>query len=394
MNGKTISLKRISYNLSTIMGTEPVQQLEEILKKSKDVLILIPQNPNGDSIGAAWAFYFFLTKQNLNPTIAVSDPFENISRFDFLPRPKNLADNLSGARDFILSFNTKHNEITDVRTERNENELRIYITPRQGSIDPRDFSFIPAKFKYDLVIALNSSDKETLGKIYEENPDIFYEVPIVNIDHHINNDKFGQINIIDITASSTCEILSGLISSEIDENISNCLLSGIISATESFQNKHTTPKALQISANLMDKGANQQNIIRHLYKTQPFNLLKLWGRIMAQLKWNEELKLAWSSVSIEDFVQSRSKPGDIPFIIKKIQENYSSGKIFLVLYNESEGKIKGLIKFSETEKIKNAALIFPGGEIRGDIYEFVSENKNIEDIEKEIISNLHKQSVF
>ncbi|MCK9378908.1 MAG: DHH family phosphoesterase [Candidatus Moranbacteria bacterium] len=376
------------------MGTQPIQQLEEIIKKSKDILIFIPQNPDGDSIGAAWAFYFFLANQNLSPTIVVSDPFENIGRFDFLPRPKKLSYSLSGARDFILSFNTKHNEITDVRTERSAEELRIYITPKQGSIDPRDFSFIPAKFKYDLVITLNSSDKETLGKIYEENPDIFYEVPVVNIDRHINNDKFGQINIIDITASSTCEILSGLFQNEIDENISNCLLSGIISATESFQNKHTTPKSLQVSAMLMDKGADQQNIIRHLYKTQPFNLLKLWGRLMAQLKWNEELRLAWSVVSIEDFVQSRSKPNDIPFIIKKIQENYSSGKIFLIIYNESPEKIKGIIKFSDTEKIKNAQQIVPGGEIKGDIYEFSISNKDIADAEKEIIENLRKQSLL
>ena len=43
-------------------------------------------------------------------------------------------------------------------------------------------------------------------------------------------------------------------------------------------------------------------------KTQSFSFMKLWGRVMARLNWDENLKLAWSLVSIEDFVQSRSKP--------------------------------------------------------------------------------------
>ncbi len=73
----------------------------------------------------------------------------------------------------MLAFNTKFNKITNVKTERVEDELRIFITPEKGSIDPRDFSFIPAKFKYDLVISVGCADKESIGKVYEENPDIF-----------------------------------------------------------------------------------------------------------------------------------------------------------------------------------------------------------------------------
>ena len=269
------------------MSLDSAQQFDNVLKNAKNVLIFMAQNSGGDAIGSAWATYFFLKKNGIQATVVTPDSNSHFDRFSFLVKPEDTINSLAGARDFVLSFNTQHNKITNVRSERSGEELQIFITPEKGSIDPRDFSFIPAKFKYDLVIVLGSSDKESLGKVYEENPDIFYEVPVVNIDHHADNDNFGQLNIIDITASSTSEIVADLLQrineKNIDETIAESLLTGIIDATNSFQKKNTTPKSLNIAAALMAKDANQQKIIRYLYKTQPLHLLKLWGRVMARL---------------------------------------------------------------------------------------------------------------
>jgi nanoRNase/pAp phosphatase (c-di-AMP/oligoRNAs hydrolase) len=302
-----------------------------------------------------------LKKNNIEATVVVPSDERYLERFAFLSKPEELMDSLAGARDFVLAFNTKFNKITNVRTERVDEELRIFITPEKGSIDPRDFSFIPAKFKYDLVIVLGSPDKESLGKVYEENPDIFYEVPVVNIDHHTENDNFGQINIVDITASSTCEVIAEqfikINEKNIDEVMAECLLTGIIDATNSFQKKNTTPKALQIGALLMTKGADQQKIIRYLYKTQPLHLLKLWGRVMARLYWEDDISLAWAPVFLEDFVQSRSKPNDVPFILDKVKENYSAGKIFMVLYNQTQGEVHGVIRCINSDQMKKVATI-------------------------------------
>ncbi|MDD5397429.1 MAG: DHH family phosphoesterase, partial [Candidatus Moranbacteria bacterium] len=309
----------------------------------------------------------------------------------FLNKPEELMDSLAGARDFVLAFNTEFNKITNVRTERVEQELRIFITPEKGSIDPRDFSFIPAKFKYDLVIVLGSPDKESLGKVYEENPDIFYEVPVVNIDHHSENDNFGQINIVDIAASSTSEVVTDLFmkinEKNIDENMAECLLTGIIDATNSFQKKNTTPKALQIGALLMTKGADQQKIIRYLYKTQPLHLLKLWGRVMARLYWEDEIFMAWAPVFLEDFVQSRSKPKDVPFILDKVKENYSAGKIFMVLYNHTEGEVRGVIKCISSDQLKKVAEILDAP-IHGELCEFSRQADDTTEAGKQIVEKL------
>jgi len=373
------------------MSLDPNQQLASIIEKSKNVLILTAENPSGDAICAAWALAFYLKKRNIETTVAFGDEFRETEKYSFLPKPEKVTDNIYGSQDFLLLFNTKHNNIANVRTEKGEEELRIFITPEKGSIDPRDFSFVPAKFKFDLLVILGASDKESIGKIYEESPDIFYEVPIVNIDCNNANENFGQINLVNITASSVCEVLSEnleKINPELfDQNIAECLLTGIISATDSFQKKNTTPKSLQLAARLMEKGADQQKITRYLFKTQPLNLLKLWGRVMTHLSWEEALGLAWSEVTLEDFVQSRTVPADIPFVLEKIRDNYSSGKVFVILFQEKPGTIVAMLKFSQSESLHKLNAVLPG-ETKREILTIHFAKENASAAMEEIIDKL------
>ncbi len=344
------------------MSLEPFEQFKQFLEKSKDILILIPENPSGDAIGSAWALYFFLRKRSLEVTVATA---ANISeKYSFLPQPEKILNEISGARDFVLSFNTTFNKIVNLRSEKTEEKFNIYLTPEKGAIDPRDFSFILAKFKYDLIIVLDASDLEKLGKIYEANPDLFFEVPIVNIDHKSNNENFGQINLTDITASSSSEILTGILQKidplSIDKGVADCLLTGIMSATESFQKKNTTPKTLLAAATLMDQGADQQTIVRWLYKTHPLHILKLWGRSMAKLNWDNVSKLAWTTLTVEDFIQSRSKPDDLYSILEKLQENYNDGKFFAAIYNDTQETSIALIKSTAPENLLQLNQILQG----------------------------------
>jgi len=366
------------------------QQFEKIISESREILVLLPKDPVGDAIGAAWALYFFLEKRKKNVNL-VFEGDGMMEKFSFLPKPERVLHELSGTQDFILSFNTKFNKIIDIKTEKLSEELRVYITPEKGSIDPRDFSFIPSRFKYDVLIVLGSPDRESLGKIFEESPDIFYEVPVINIDHHGSNDRFGKMNIVDIAASSTSEILLDLLEKisedAVDDVMAECLLAGIIEATNSFQNKNTTPKALRMSAALMARGADQQKIIRFLFKTQPLTVLKLWGRVMARLRWVEESGLIWAPVLLEDFVQSRSNPADIVLILDKIMENYSNGKIFLVVYNELPEKIKVIVKSVDPDVAKRIAMIFDG-KFSAQIGEFNYEGTDAQEAGEKIVNKI------
>ncbi len=361
------------------MSLEPLEQLKTFLEKSEEPLILLPENPDGDAVGAAWGLFFFLKNKGVSPTIAFSG--ELPQKTAFLPRPEKILPGITGARDFVLSFDTSRNKIKNIRSEQLGNQFNIFVTPEKGTVNPRDFSFILAKFKYDLIIVINCPDLESLGKVYEENPDLFFEVPVINIDHKSNNDNFGQINLVDVTASSCSEIIYGLLEnineSLADEKIAECLLSGIILATDRFQKKNTTPKTFHLAAKLMDKGADQQKIVRWLYKTQPLSILKLWGRAMANLRWEENFGLIWSSISVEDFVQSRSDQKSIPTILEKLQENYSDGKLFMLIWNDTPHSSIALITSPDKELLSELNA-FLGGIINSKNLEIRSDFNNLE----------------
>jgi len=121
---------------------------------------------------------------------------------------------------------------------------------------------------------------------------------------------------------------------------------------------------------LIDAGADREKIVLSLYKTQPFHLLKLWGRLMSRLKLEESVRLAYATASIEDFVQSRSNPEDIPAILEKIRGNFSAGVYFAVLFPETAETSRVFLKTSQNGSAGSLAAAIEGAELKGDTLSF------------------------
>lgn len=356
------------------MSLSPVEQFAEIIRKSEHPLILLPAHPSKDAIAAALALERFVLALGRPATVAGDGLSAHLENLSFLGAPSASLDSLAGTREFLLSFNTERNRILGIRSEQVGDEFRIHITPERGSIDPRDFSFIPARLQFDAAFVIGAPDKESLGTLYAENPDIFYEIPIVDIDTSAGNERFGQVNLVDVTASSVSEILFETLLSvspaRIGESVAECLLAGIIAATDSFQRKNTTPKALQTASRLIELGADREKIVLALYKTQPFGLLRLWGRFMSGLKWDESLRLAYSELSLDDFIQSRTRPEDLPDILDKVRANFSSGSLFAAIYPESPTVTAVVMRAADTTSAAALASRIPGANLRGDMLSF------------------------
>lgn len=378
------------------MSLPPEHQLKELLEKSSAILILVPESADGDAFGAASGLGNFLESDDKVVTIGGSDIAQIAERFSFLPLPKTVVSSISGVREFILSFNTERNNIVSIRTERGPSEYNIFITPEKGSIDPRDFSFVPAKFSFDLVIVIGAPDKDSLGALAEENPDIFYEVPVVNIDFHPANDRFGQINLVEVTASSSSEIVANLLEKLepklVTERVASPLLAGIVSATESFQKKNTTPSVLHVASRLMDRGANQHDIIFRLVKTQPLATLKLWGRVMAGLKWDESRKLMWASVSPKDIIESHSHIDDLPVILEKIRTHSSVGTFFAILSPKSATETMVIMKNHGSGALESIRSAFPDSKLRGDTLTATLPAATPDEAEAILLRNIPKRS--
>ena len=332
------------------MTQDTVAQFEKLVNNSSHILILLPESPKHDLFCSALALSHFCENKNIRTTIAFSDPYEDTHSLNFLPRPQNtsITHSISGSRDLILSFNTKYNKILHVRTEPHDDHLEIHITPEHGMVDSRDFSFLPGKFPYDIIIAIGAVEKESMGKIYDDMPDVFYEIPIINIDNKSANEQYGQVNIINAVASSVSEIIGDLLeklhTQKIPQTCAQCLLTGIISETNSFQNHNTTPHALTLASHLIEFGADQQIIIRNLYRNQTFSLLQLWGCAMKNLTTLPcHKKIVITTISQRDFEQTKAEKHQLHAILKKMKQNYPSGKIFLLIYETETANFAALI---------------------------------------------------
>ncbi len=333
------------------MSITKQEQFEKILNSSENILIVLPENPSGDEIGSGFGLAHLLEKVGLNVTVAFSDPNHCLDLYSFLPKPKKIINSLAGSRDFVITFKTKHNKITNVETVETDSELTIKVTPEHGIIDSRDFSFGLASFPYDLMITVGLDNKESSGAIYKDMPDIFFDIPIVNIDNKSSNENIGQLNIVKLASSSISEVILSLFEDEFKNilsfKISQCFLTGITIATDSFRSQKTTPKALSYAGNMIESGADQQKIVTNLYKTQPIGFIKLWGCALKKLQETSDGMIVTTTLSKDDFKKTNTGVQYLSKLIEKIKQNQVSGKIFVVIY-EMENEIKAIVDTSKT----------------------------------------------
>jgi len=275
-----------------------------------------------------------------------------------LPHVSEIKHELEASQSFVISVNTSQAALDELSYEAKPDRVDIFLKPKTGKFSQTDVSFKSARFPYDLIITLHTPSLDNLGEIYEKNTDLFFETPIINIDHHPNNEYYGQINHVDLTATSTAEIVANLIeefeSGLMDESIATSLLTGIIVETNSFQHVKTTPKAFLKASQLIAQGGRHQDIIRELYKTKSISLLKLWGRALARLREIKELSMAYSIVNFQDIEKTAAKPEDISGVMKElvvslteshgIKDNFvscgnrsSAGRGFLSSSSQREG---------------------------------------------------------
>lgn len=370
------------------MALTPKQQIFEMIKKSESPLILIPQNPEGDAIASALALFLVLKKIKKNPQVACSTALAE--KFLFLPEQKSIIHNISNDCLYTLSLNVGENNITQLSYEQLGAFLNIYFSTKANSIKEKSLTLEPIKFSYDLIIILGSPDLESLGRLYFENTDIFFKTPTINIDHHASNEYFGAVNLVDVVSSSTseivAEILEALSGEPAGEKIATLILAGIISETNSFQSASVNPKTFTLAASLVAAEANQEEIIRHLYKTKPLAVLKLIGKIVSKMNYDSGYGLAWVKLNKEDFEKNEASPRDIDLAVDELVNNSRDIDCLLAIY-ENENSAIGNIWLDKKYDTKKLIGELDGKKINQKIV-FSSPDLPPNDFEKEALAKL------
>lgn len=163
---------------------------------------------------------------------------------------------------------------------------------------------IPDDAAERVLIALDCANESRLGR---DHAALLENAPlVVDIDHHHDNTRFGDINVIVPDASSTGEILRDLLrllGVELTPAIAEALYIALVTDTGRFQYTNTTPRALRLAAELVEAGANLHRVFQGVYENVAFAKLKLLARALERAEVYEGGRLVIAYLLRDDFLE-------------------------------------------------------------------------------------------
>lgn len=190
--------------------------------------------------------------------------------------------------------------------------------------------------EYDTLITVDCADFKRVGKAFEN-----FDPPDINIDHHITNEKFGKLNLVEAEEVATAAILANHMPSwglRITKPIADALLIGIITDTLGFRTSNTNASALRTAAMLMETGANMPDLYMRSLVHRSFPAARYWGAGLSSLE--QENGIVWGTLTLDDRKRAGyggNDDADLINIISSIHGN-KVGMIF-VEQNDSHVKI-------------------------------------------------------
>lgn len=231
-----------------------MQKILDIIRRGRSFLVVAHARPDGDSVGSMLALYHMLKTAGKEPLVYSQDAIPENYRF------------LPGSCDVVFD--------------------------------------LPAGRIYDAVFLLDCSELDRVGDRWEE---ISKAGPLVNIDHHISNDRFTDAFLIDTHASSTAELLYRLavaLGWSLSKEAADCLYTGILTDTGGFCYGNTGRDSLFAAADLVARGADPQWVSENVYESKPLEKIRLLARAMAAMEFQLDGKVGLMVVTLADFAAS------------------------------------------------------------------------------------------
>ena len=239
-------MSQTNLALNAQLESTLVRQAMNLIVPAQRIALLAHEGPDGDCIGSALGMARILQAMGKTCVPACADP-----------APKNLA--------FLPGIET--------------------VVQDLGAED------------FDLVIALDAGELRRFGALYTRHQAFLDHTSILNIDHHISSDGCGSVNIIDPRAAATAEMLvlfQQQANLPLPTEAALCLLTGLITDTNSFQFTNTTPRTLEVAAELVRHGAIPEHIVQPIYRERSLAQARLQAAIITQARASCEGRLIWS----------------------------------------------------------------------------------------------------
>ncbi|MDD4940311.1 MAG: bifunctional oligoribonuclease/PAP phosphatase NrnA [Candidatus Omnitrophica bacterium] len=272
-----------------------IQAAVAFIRRYRRFLITSHTNMEGDAIGSELAFAFLIKKLGKTPVIVNEDtvPYG----YEFLP-----------GTNMIVKYN------------------------RSAPV-----------LRFDCFVALDCSDLHRTGEVYRLNA---AHKPVLNIDHHISNGYFGDVNLVDGNASCACELVWRLYKKmhvPVTKQAAVALYAGIMTDTGSFRYSNTTATTHAIAAELVAAGIDVSAVYRNIYGNIPYDDLKLLASILPTMQRSPDGRIVWFEIRKE--------------VLKKQKKIYFDLGENILNYGRSLKGAEAVILFKENISSKNEVRV-------------------------------------
>jgi len=265
-----------------------MDQIVNQIKEAKHLLLVSHRDPDGDAIGSLLALGLASGKLGIKATLFNASPIPAVYRF--LPSAQRIVRHIKKA-------NT-----------------------------------------YDVALILDCGHLSRIGDAGET----VEKIPvIINIDHHVTNTGFGDIQLIDPLACSTAEIVYRLIKAldvSIDKAIATSIYTGILTDTGSFRFSSTNQAAFAISQEMAELGVEPHDVAQHVYGTYSLGRIKLLNLALDSIEISDNGKLSVMTVTDAMLEETRTQAEDVDGLINYARR-IEDVKVAALIQEQKNGKI-------------------------------------------------------
>ena len=282
------------------------------LKQLKSVLIFSHNRPDGDTIGSAIALYLAFKKLGVTASLCCESQIPQ--KYDYLP------------------------------------EVKLY---------EKSAKYAEKVGGFDAVISVDCASEVMFSDAYK----VYNKGKIkFNIDHHISNSRYADYNYVEET-SATTEIMLSIIKGmgvEIDANIADCLLLGIVTDTGNFAHNNVTNVTLENASVLLKAGGNLNKTVGEMFKNQSRERAELYAKTISKIRYELDGKLAFIVISRKDIVNAGGDDSitegfiDFPLSIKGVE-------VAISLLETGDKRYKISFRSKGVVNVNEIASIYGGG---------------------------------
>ncbi|WP_427170848.1 bifunctional oligoribonuclease/PAP phosphatase NrnA [Fusobacterium nucleatum] len=291
---------------------EKFKEIKNSIEINKNIILTAHVNPDGDAVGSGLGLFLTLKENYKDKDI----------RFI-------LQDNIPYTTKFL----------------KGAEEIEIYDKNKQYSCD--------------ILIFLDSATRDRTG---ETGRNIESKMAI-NIDHHISNPEYGDINCVIRYSSSTSEIIYNFIKNMnyiFSLSVAEALYLGLVNDTGNFSHSNVKVGTMQMATDLISMGVNNNYIVTNFLNSNSYETLKMMGEALKNFEFYSEKKLSYYYLDYETMKKYNAKKEDTEGIVEKIL-SYKDASVSLFLREEADGKIKGSMRSKYEINVNEIASLFGGG---------------------------------